>query len=94
MCRGLHYRQPERTDARRTAFIDVWWTRQRRLLAGDSGKRGSNPLAGLPNLAIAGAAFRGVGVPDCVAQGRAATARVREALSGGVPDPVDVAEAR
>jgi oxygen-dependent protoporphyrinogen oxidase len=39
-------------------------------------------LAGLPNLAIAGAAFRGVGVPDCIAQGRAAAARVGEALSG------------
>jgi oxygen-dependent protoporphyrinogen oxidase len=41
-------------------------------------------LAGLPNLAIAGAAFRGVGVPDCIAQGRAAAERVVEALSGGV----------
>jgi oxygen-dependent protoporphyrinogen oxidase len=40
-------------------------------------------LAGLPNLAIAGAAFRGVGVPDCIAQGRAAAAWVGEALSGG-----------
>jgi oxygen-dependent protoporphyrinogen oxidase len=39
-------------------------------------------LAGLPNLAIAGAAFRGVGVPDCIAQGRAAAARVSEALQG------------
>jgi oxygen-dependent protoporphyrinogen oxidase len=41
----------------------------------------NSALAGLPNLAIAGAAFRGVGVPDCIAQGRAAAARVGEALS-------------
>jgi oxygen-dependent protoporphyrinogen oxidase len=52
----------------------------------------SAALAGLPNLAIAGAAFRGVGVPYCIAQGRAAAARVREALSGGVPEPVEAAE--
>ena len=39
-------------------------------------------LAGLPNLVIVGAAFCGVGVPDCIAQGRAAAARVGEALSG------------
>ena len=50
-------------------------------------------LAGLPNLAIAGAAFRGVGVPDCIAQGRAAAARVGEVLSGGVPGPAEVADA-
>jgi oxygen-dependent protoporphyrinogen oxidase len=48
----------------------------------------SAALAGLPNLTIAGAAFRGVGVPHCVAQGRAAAAQVAQALSGGVPDPV------
>jgi len=41
-------------------------------------------LAELPNLVIAGAAFRGVGVPDCIAQGRAAADRVVEALSSGV----------
>ncbi len=38
----------------------------------------------LPNLAIAGAPFRGVGVPDCIAQGRAAAGRVAEALTGVV----------
>ncbi|MDO8485494.1 MAG: protoporphyrinogen oxidase [Candidatus Limnocylindrales bacterium] len=53
----------------------------------------SAALAGLPNLAIAGAAFRGIGVPDCVAQGRAAAARVGEVLSGGVPGPAEAAEA-
>jgi len=53
----------------------------------------SATLAGLPNLAIAGAAFRGVGVPDCIAQGRAAAARVGEVLSGGVPGPAEAAEA-
>lgn len=52
----------------------------------------SAALAGLPNLAIAGAAFRGVGVPDCVAQGRAAAARVGEVLSGRVPWPAEAFE--
>jgi protoporphyrinogen/coproporphyrinogen III oxidase len=33
-------------------------------------------LAGTPNLVLAGAAYRGVGLPDCIAQGRAAAARV------------------
>jgi oxygen-dependent protoporphyrinogen oxidase len=50
-------------------------------------------LAGVPNLAVAGAAFRGVGVPDCIAQGRAAAARVGEVLSGGTPGPIQAAEA-
>ena len=50
-------------------------------------------LAGLPSLIIAGAAFRGVGVPDCIAQGRAAAARVGAVLSGGLPGRVEVAEA-
>ena len=50
-------------------------------------------LAGLPNLIIAGAAFRGVGVPDCIAQGRAAAARVGKVLSGRVPGPAEAAEA-
>ena len=53
----------------------------------------SAALARLPNLAIAGAAFRGVGVPDCIAQGRAAAARVGEVLSGAGPGPVGAAEA-
>ncbi|MGD0409080.1 MAG: protoporphyrinogen oxidase [Candidatus Limnocylindrales bacterium] len=53
----------------------------------------SAALAGLPNLAIAGAAFRGVGVPDCVAQGRAAAARVGEVLSRGLPGPAEAVEA-
>ncbi len=39
-------------------------------------------LAGLPNLIIAGAAFRGVGLPDCIAQGRAAAARVQDVFGG------------
>jgi oxygen-dependent protoporphyrinogen oxidase len=51
----------------------------------------SAALAGLPNLAIAGAAFRGVGVPDCVAQGRAAAAHVGEVLSGRGPGPAEAA---
>lgn len=43
----------------------------------------SDSLARMPNLAIAGAAYRGAGLPDCIAQGRAAAARVRDVLSGG-----------
>ncbi|HET6793071.1 MAG TPA: protoporphyrinogen oxidase [Acidimicrobiales bacterium] len=33
-------------------------------------------VAGLPGLAVAGAAFRGVGIPACIAQGEAAAARL------------------
>lgn len=39
-------------------------------------------LAGAPNLVLAGAAYRGVGLPDCIAQGRAAAARVQAVLDG------------
>ena len=39
-------------------------------------------LAGLPNLAIAGASYGGVGVPHCVAQGRAAAARSHRSSLG------------
>jgi oxygen-dependent protoporphyrinogen oxidase len=53
----------------------------------------SAALAGLPNLAIAGAAFHGVGVPYCIAQGRAAAARVGEALSGRASGPAEAAVA-
>jgi protoporphyrinogen/coproporphyrinogen III oxidase len=35
-----------------------------------------------PGLAVAGAAYRGVGIPDCVASGEAAAESVVEALSG------------
>src|ERR1019366_10040693 len=41
----------------------------------------------------AGAAFRGGGLPCCIAQSRAALARVGEALSGGVPSPAEAAKA-
>ena len=37
-------------------------------------------LAGLPGLHIAGAGFRGVGIPDCVAHGRAAAAAAAEGM--------------
>ena len=40
--------------------------------------------AALPGLALAGAAYRGVGVPDCVHSGEAAADRV---LDGGTHDP-------
>jgi oxygen-dependent protoporphyrinogen oxidase len=33
-------------------------------------------LAPFPGIALAGAAYRGVGIPDCVTQGRAAAERV------------------
>jgi hypothetical protein len=46
-------------------------------------------LDDLPSVVLAGAAYRGVGLPDCIAQGRSAAARV-VALVGG---PVDGAPA-
>jgi protoporphyrinogen/coproporphyrinogen III oxidase len=39
----------------------------------------------LPALAVAGSAYRGVGIPACVASGREAARGVREALGGGTP---------
>lgn len=47
-------------------------------------------LAGSPNLVLAGAAFRGVGMPDCIAQGRVAAARVGAFLSGVVSERVGI----
>ncbi len=47
-------------------------------------------LADVPNLVLAGAAYRGVGLPDCIAQGRAAATRTQEILGGsgaGVAGP-------
>jgi oxygen-dependent protoporphyrinogen oxidase len=39
-------------------------------------------MAAVPLVAVTGAALRGVGVPDCVDQGRAAARRVAAALDG------------
>ena len=39
-------------------------------------------LAPHPDLALAGASYRGVGIPDCILQGQEAAARVLEALEG------------
>lgn len=44
-------------------------------------------LARSPDLILAGAAYRGIGLPDCIAQGRAAAARVGTVLSGVVNEP-------
>ncbi len=41
----------------------------------------------LPALAVAGAAYRGVGVPACIASGRAAARSVLEALGAGAGPP-------
>jgi oxygen-dependent protoporphyrinogen oxidase len=41
-------------------------------------------LRAVPNVAVAGAAVRGVGVPDCVEQGRTAARRIAAALAGTV----------
>ena len=41
-------------------------------------------LAGTPNLVLAGAAYHGVGLPDCIAQGRAAAAQVQRVLGQAV----------
>jgi oxygen-dependent protoporphyrinogen oxidase len=40
-------------------------------------------LAATPNLVLAGAAYRGVGLPDCIAGGRAAASQVADLLGGG-----------
>jgi oxygen-dependent protoporphyrinogen oxidase len=42
-------------------------------------------LAALPGIVVAGASYRGVGLPDCVAQGRAAAAQVLGWLGEGSP---------
>ncbi len=39
-------------------------------------------LEGLPGLVLAGAPYRGVGLPDCITQGRAAAAEIAALLSG------------
>ena len=39
-------------------------------------------LAAYPGLALAGAAYRGVGIPDCIASGEAAAESVVRALAG------------
>lgn len=39
-------------------------------------------VAAWPEVMLAGASYRGVGVPDCIAQGQAAAARVAERLRG------------
>ncbi len=45
-------------------------------------------LQGLPGVALAGAAYRGMGVSQCVAQGRAAAAHTLAALDASVGAPV------
>jgi oxygen-dependent protoporphyrinogen oxidase len=43
-------------------------------------------LARWPAVTLAGASYRGVGLPDCISQGLAAAARQRDRLAGG-PEP-------
>jgi oxygen-dependent protoporphyrinogen oxidase len=50
-------------------------------------------LATLPGLEIAGAAYDGVGIPDCVRQANAAASRIVQALSRGVPAAAHTARA-
>jgi len=42
-------------------------------------------VAGLPGLAVAGAAYRGVGIPACIGSGRAAARRVLASIPTGAP---------
>ena len=37
-------------------------------------------MASMPNIQLAGAAYRGVGIPDCIQSGRSAAIKVLEAL--------------
>jgi oxygen-dependent protoporphyrinogen oxidase len=46
--------------------------------------RAEAALAPYPSIELVGAPFHGVGVPDCISQGRAAAARVVERLEGNV----------
>ena len=40
-------------------------------------------LARHPAIEVAGAAYTGVGIPECISQGRAAAARIAHLLDGG-----------
>lgn len=51
----------------------------------------SEALADLPGLIVAGAPYRGVGLPDCISQGRAAAARVEAVLGDRRMDASPVA---
>ena len=48
----------------------------------------SEALAALPGLIVAGAPYRGVGLPDCISQGRAAAGSVEAILGGVRPDAI------
>jgi len=48
----------------------------------DRVERIETALLSLPGLAVAGAAYRGVGIPDCIASGEAAAESVARALAG------------
>ena len=48
-------------------------------------------LAATPGLILAGAPYRGVGMPDCIGQARSAAARVVTLLGGGEETPRDAA---
>lgn len=50
-------------------------------------------LAGASEIAVAGATYRGVGVPDCVTQGRSAARHLIERLGGSAPASVERTEA-
>jgi protoporphyrinogen oxidase len=43
---------------------------------------------GLPGLALAGGAYRGVGIADCVHSGEAAAERLHASLKGAAPGMV------
>jgi oxygen-dependent protoporphyrinogen oxidase len=42
-------------------------------------------LAALPGLFVAGSGYRGTGIPDCIADGRAVAARAAETRSTAAP---------
>jgi oxygen-dependent protoporphyrinogen oxidase len=49
-------------------------------------------LADLPGLVLAGAPYRGVGLPDCIAQGRSAAAAVASILGDCRPRGASIAD--
>ena len=46
--------------------------------------------AALPGLAVAGNAYRGVGVPACITSGRAAAERLLQAAPAPAPHPQEL----
>jgi oxygen-dependent protoporphyrinogen oxidase len=49
-------------------------------------------MAGVPGIVLTGATYRGVGIPDCVVQGRSAARRLGASLGGSPMAPSEATE--